>query len=321
MDAVDERLLRVDRNRHLADHAAGVDAVIDVVDGHAGRRNSGVQGVDDRLFARELRQERRVDVDDPVGEPLEERLRQQMHVAREDDEVNAAKLEPVGELRVAVRAIRVALEREDARRDAGGARPFERSHAVLIRRHACDREPRVDQRLQVRPLAADEDTDHRSSPITSAPGGGSATTAHIPIPTLKTRRCSSSPIPCSVSQPKTRGRSHASQSMRASTSAGRTRDRLPTIPPPVTCASAFTSARARSSRIESRYSVWGASSRSGSKSSSPTNVRTSVKPFVWRTLDKKPTTASPGAQRVPSIRSSRPTTPTQVPAKSSSSSR
>ena len=41
------------------------------------------------------------------------------------------------------------------------------------------------------------------------------------------------------------------------------------MPPPVTCASAFTSACARSARTSSRYSRCGASTRSASKSSSP----------------------------------------------------
>ena len=50
-------------------------------------------------------------------------------------------------------------------------------------------------------------------PITwPAPASAAGTTAHIPMPTLKTRRCSSSSTPCSVSQAKTGGRSQESQS-------------------------------------------------------------------------------------------------------------
>ena len=93
------------------------------------------------------------------------------------------------------------------------------------------------------------------------------------------------------------------------------------MPPPVTCASAFTSACARSARTSSTYSRCGASSRSASKSPSPTIARTSEKPFVWIPFDGKPTTTSPGAQREPSMTSSRSTIPTHVPAKSISSSR
>ena len=47
-------------------------------------------GIVDRVRARELRQERRVDVDDSFRKPIEERRREQVHVARQDDEVDAA---------------------------------------------------------------------------------------------------------------------------------------------------------------------------------------------------------------------------------------
>ena len=57
----------------LADHRAGVEPFVDVVDGDAGRLDARGQRVVDRPRAGELRQQRRVDVDDAVGEAIEER--------------------------------------------------------------------------------------------------------------------------------------------------------------------------------------------------------------------------------------------------------
>ena len=138
-------------------------------------------------------------VHDPV-EALEERGPQQVHVARADDERHAVPDEPVGHGRVSLLAALVVVELEDGRRDAGRCGPLERPRAGLVRRDRRDGQPRVDQRLQVRALARDEHADHVTRPITSpAPASAAGTTAHIPIPTLNTRRCSSSLTPCSVS--------------------------------------------------------------------------------------------------------------------------
>ena len=62
--------------------------------------------------------------------------------------------------------------------ELGAARPLERARPGPVRRDGDDRQARVDQRLEVRPLAADEDADHAAStrPITSS-SPGSGTTA------------------------------------------------------------------------------------------------------------------------------------------------
>src|SRR5438093_1229462 len=146
-----------------------------------------------------------MNIDDPTREPLEKRSREQMHVTGQHDEVDPAQLEPVGELAIARGAIRVAARVEDAVRDSGGVGACEPAGVGAIRRDGCDRQSGVDQGLQIRSLAGDEHADHASSPMTIASGGASGTTAHMPMPTLKTRRSSSSSIPCSVSHLKTRG--------------------------------------------------------------------------------------------------------------------
>src|ERR687887_1353069 len=252
MDAIEERLARLHRDGLLRDHRAAVEALVDEVHRDTGRLDTGCQCVVDRVRPRKLGQERRMDIDDALGKALEERLREQGHVTGEDDEVNTPELEPVRELAVACLTVGVAVQLEDAGRDPGGRRALERRHAGLVGRDCRNRQAGVDQRLQVRAPAGDEDADHRSSPMTSVPTGASGTTAHMPIPTLKTRLSSSSSTPRSVSQANTGGRSQLSQSMRASTPAGSTRDTLPRMPPPVTCASARTSAWVRSSRTSFR---------------------------------------------------------------------
>ncbi len=73
---------------------------------------------------------------------------------------------------------------ERARSSAGASRRFDATAEIG--------RPVVDQGLEVRAVAGDEDADHAIRPITSSPGEGEATTAHQPIPRLNTRRSSSS---------------------------------------------------------------------------------------------------------------------------------
>src|SRR5207302_4407520 len=155
-------------------------------------------------------------------------------------------------LAVAGVTVGVLVVLEDPRRDAGGVGPLQRTHARAVRGDRRDRQACVDQGLQIRALPRYEDADQASSPITSAPAGASGTTAHMPMPRLKTLLSSSSATPRSASQRKACGRTQLSQSIRGSIPAGSTRERLPRIPPPVTWASARTSARAWSSRSSRR---------------------------------------------------------------------
>ena len=64
-------------HRHAlgADHRAGVDALVDVVHGRGGLGHAGGEHVLDRVRAREVGQRRRVGVDDPAGEAVEEARR------------------------------------------------------------------------------------------------------------------------------------------------------------------------------------------------------------------------------------------------------
>src|ERR687891_1354380 len=198
-----------------------------------------------------------MDVEDAAGKEVEERLRQELHVAGARHDLHAAAREPGAHCAVAFLTGREDVELEDRRLDAGAARPVERLHARLVRGHGGDREPVVDHGLQARAAPRDEDADHRSvqatpsipcssRPITRKPAlaaSSAGTTAQYPMPRLKTRRCSSSGTPCSSSHAYTGGRSQLPASRTAPSPAGRTRGRLPGMPPPVTWASARTSRR------------------------------------------------------------------------------
>ena len=172
LDGLDALLQRVGvvvrQHRHAlgGDHGAGVDAAVDVVHGRRGLGHAGREHVVDRVRAGELGQRRRVRVHDAAREALEEAAPQQVHVPGADDEVDAVLDQPVGHRRVARLAVGVVVELEGGGRDPGRPRPLERPRIGLVARDRDDRQALVDQRLQVRPLAADEHADHVSRPIT-----------------------------------------------------------------------------------------------------------------------------------------------------------
>lgn len=65
-------IVREDRDACLEDDGAGVHAAIDVVDGAAGLGGTGEDGLFPGFEARESGEERGVDVEDAVGEGVEE---------------------------------------------------------------------------------------------------------------------------------------------------------------------------------------------------------------------------------------------------------
>ena len=120
-----------------------------------------------------------MNVDDAAREALEERRTKELHVPRADDELDAAALEPVRHREVAGIAIVVVVEREELHGDTSCGSSPERPHAGLVGRNRHNGESRVEQRLQVRSFAGDEDADHARTmvPITRAsPGSGTTAT-------------------------------------------------------------------------------------------------------------------------------------------------
>ena len=75
-----------------------------------------------------------MDVDDPIPERVEKRLREQVHVTGQHDEVDAAELEPVGQLAISRGAIGVAVQIEDTGRNARLLGARERAGLSPVRR-------------------------------------------------------------------------------------------------------------------------------------------------------------------------------------------
>src|SRR4051794_19869331 len=99
-----------------------------------------------------------MDVDHAALEAPEEGGREQLHVAGEYDELDAARRQPVGDRGVARLARRVLGAREDARLDAGAPRTLERRRLRLIGGDGDDVDPAaavdaIEDGLQVGPGA------------------------------------------------------------------------------------------------------------------------------------------------------------------------
>ena len=153
-----------DLDRALEDDRAGVDALVDEVHGDPGDLRAVVERLLDRADARERRQQRRVDVDDPPRERCEEAPARQRHVAGEHDELDAALAQPRRHGGVARRAASEVRAGEDARsrrrrrRRASSARGSGLSDATADDLHLAPVHG-VEQRLEVRPRPAGEDAD------------------------------------------------------------------------------------------------------------------------------------------------------------------
>ena len=91
-------------------------------------------------------------------------VREQLHVAGADDELDAVPLEPGGHREVAIVAARVGVELEHRVWDGGRFGPLEREHTGDVRGDGGDRQAVVDQSLEVRARARDEDADHLNAP-------------------------------------------------------------------------------------------------------------------------------------------------------------
>lgn len=123
-----------DRDRHppLQDHRAGVDSLVDEVDGDPGLLDAGLERLADRVEPGEARQQGGVDVDDPPREAGDERFGQQLHVAGEDDERGPVGFDPVAHRRVATHPVGVGVGREDGGFDPRPRCPLQRPGARLV---------------------------------------------------------------------------------------------------------------------------------------------------------------------------------------------
>ena len=101
-----------------------------------------------------------------------------MHVPGADDDADTVLLQPVRHRRVALLAVVEAVQLERARRHPGRTGAVESTNPVAVRRDGDDGELGVEQRLQVRALAADQHADHASTilPIASSSAASAAGT-------------------------------------------------------------------------------------------------------------------------------------------------
>src|SRR4051812_25979913 len=186
--------------RSLEDDRAGVDALVDEMDGHARDLDAGLQRLLDGVDACEGRQQRRVDIDDRVREARNEAGRQQLHKPRQHDQLGAERLDPVRQRCVALRTVGVVGRREHRGLDAGGARPLQTPGLRPIRAHPDDLDvvpvQRVDQRLQVAALARDENHDWEAHAATAAAWGTTFSFGNLPpVETSRPASISSSTRP------------------------------------------------------------------------------------------------------------------------------
>ncbi len=110
-----------------------------------------------------------MDVQDPPGKAVQKRLAEQAHVAGENDELHAALPEPLRQLLVSAFTALELGRRERASLDAGLCGAVQAFRLRVVGGDRDDRQAGVEQRLQVRSLAADQHADHRISPITRSP--------------------------------------------------------------------------------------------------------------------------------------------------------
>ena len=151
---------RLDRDDLLTDDVAAVDAFVHEVDGNAGLVDAGSECIVDRMRPRKIWQQRRMHVDDPAGKRSRNgAVSRCMYPARTTSST------PCSSSHVAMtrsRSSRVAWQSSEnvAVGMPAAARAVECTGVSAVRRDGDDRQSCVDQRLQVRPFARDEDADH-----------------------------------------------------------------------------------------------------------------------------------------------------------------
>src|SRR5947209_11731969 len=116
-----------------------------------------------------------MDVDDAAREAANELRSEHLHETRQNEQVDLVLLEPVGHRVVALAAVAEVARAEDACLDVGDASALEAARVRPVGRHAHDLDAvaavdLVEDRLQVRALARDEDADTEAHAATAARG-------------------------------------------------------------------------------------------------------------------------------------------------------
>src|SRR5579875_3586183 len=196
--------------RPLQDHRSGVDALIDEVHGDPEHLHPVGERLLDRPQAGKRRQQRRVQVDHPPAEALQNRRREQLHVARQHHQLHAALGQPVGQRRVARRPLPELGRRKHPRRHPRPPGPLQRRRPGPVGGHGHDPHAvaavdGVQQRLEVRPGARGQDADPHAR--TSGSGRRRPGASSLPRPPSGDRLTSppppdaASPAPPSATPP------------------------------------------------------------------------------------------------------------------------
>ena len=138
----------------LEDDRTGIDAGVEEVNGDPEHLDAVVERLLDDVQARERGQQRRMDVDHPLRERVQERRIEQAHVTGGDDQFHPERLQPVRHRQIAVTPAGKVRQRERALRDTRRAGAVERLRVGPVGPDRDDRDAvaavhAVDQRLEV----------------------------------------------------------------------------------------------------------------------------------------------------------------------------
>ena len=178
-----ERPAGVDVDRTGGEGGAVVDAVVgDEVHHHAGgppfAGERGIPGPPDRVGARQVARERRMQVDHLVGEPAEEAHREDAHPTGEHHQVGLEPGDDVGEPGVVFGPGLARCCTDVDRRHTRGVGALEREHVGPVRDHGHDPAgdaavgAGIEDRLQVRTVPGDQHHDAGRSGLLAGGGDG-----------------------------------------------------------------------------------------------------------------------------------------------------
>ncbi len=180
MESLEQRLwgvARENRDALLSQDRSGVDTFVDFVHRDAGLGRPRRERIGDSLGSRKRRQQRRVDVDHPPREPRQEACCEELHVAGADDELDTPFGEPARHCPVALVARAEGVELEHGMRNSGCLGTLEGVGPGNVARHGDDRQLCVEQGLEIRPRARDENADQSAKATPSTPASTRPITA------------------------------------------------------------------------------------------------------------------------------------------------
>jgi len=140
-DSLLERIGRVvfeNGDDTLRDDRTRIDARVNQMDGAATHTDPRLKRLPLRMKARKGRQERRMNVDDPVGEGVEHGGGDNPHKSCQTDPLHTVRLESSNRLLIPRGPLRERFARDDFDRDTRGMRALQRVGLRAVREHDGD---------------------------------------------------------------------------------------------------------------------------------------------------------------------------------------